>query len=132
MCHCPNSFTSSYDGSPVHRDKSRNSICIVVTSLVELSGDHLGECAIIVAKFTSEYGMPDGEFSAGISRLPKSICKSKNVSQYIQTNKKFQFPRTDFVRYIWSPVKWNADSKPPRTRIVTSNKFTSRLTSNFK
>lgn len=66
-------LTFSNVGSLVMRLKSRNSNWIVVTSLVELSGDHLGECAIIVAKFTSEYGIPDGELNAGINRLPNSI-----------------------------------------------------------
>lgn len=46
---------------------------MVVTSLVELSGDHFGECAFKVDKFISENGIPDGESKQGSKRLPKSI-----------------------------------------------------------
>lgn len=74
-------FTSSYVLSPVHLDRSLNSNCNVVTSLVELSGDHFGECAIIVAKFTSEYGMPDGELNAGINLFPKSTWTKANFEK---------------------------------------------------
>lgn len=68
-----NRLTSSYELSSAVRARSLNSNCSVVTSLVELSGDHFGEWAIIVARFTSENGMPDGELKAGINRLPKSV-----------------------------------------------------------
>lgn len=72
-CACEMEFTFSNVGSRVMRLKSRNSSWIVVTSLVELSGDHFGECAIIVAGLTSEKGIPDGELNAGIKRLPISV-----------------------------------------------------------
>ena len=60
-------------GSPVHRLRSRNSNWIVVTSEVLLSGLHFGECALRVARLTSEKGTPESELKQGRSRVPKSI-----------------------------------------------------------
>lgn len=113
---------------------------MVVTSLVELSGDHFGECATIVAKFTSEYGIPDGELNAGINRFPSSVYKVSGFSS-LDPNFNFQIwtsfyvpviRLTALVKNILSPVKWYALKSPPSTRMVTSNKLTSRFTSNFK
>lgn len=67
-------------GVPVDRDKSLNSNCIVDTSAVLESGLHLGECAMCETRFTSEYGIGDGDFvKHGISREP--------MSNYIKLNK---------------------------------------------
>ena len=51
---------------PVILLRSRNSSWMVVTSEVELSGDHLGECPVLDRRFTSENGIPDTESNAPI------------------------------------------------------------------
>lgn len=59
--------------TPVDRDKSLNSNCIVDTSAVLESGLHLGEWAICETRLTSEYGIGDKDFvKHGISRVPIS------------------------------------------------------------
>lgn len=69
------SRTSNF-GSPVQRLRSRNSSWIVVTSEVLLSGLHLGEWALRVARFISEYGTPESELKHGSNRVPKSTWKT--------------------------------------------------------
>lgn len=54
---------------------------MVVTSLVDESGDHRGEWAMDVPKLTSEYGMPDGELKHGISLFPKSVWNIASVKE---------------------------------------------------
>lgn len=52
-----------------------------MTSEVELSGPHLGECALWEAKLTSEYGIGEGDLVKHGSNLsPKSIYKSNKVN----------------------------------------------------
>lgn len=58
------------------------------------SGDHFGECATIVARLTSLYGIPDGELNAGISRLPNSVYELTLVPiNDFQLAKKWSFIR---------------------------------------
>lgn len=64
---------TSYFGSPVQRESSRNSNCNVVTSAVVESGLHLGTWAMRDAKFISENGIGDGDFvKHGNSLSPRS------------------------------------------------------------
>lgn len=65
---------------PVDLDKSLNSNCMVDTSAVLESGLHLGEWAMWEIRFTSEYGIGDGDFvKHGISREPMSNCKNEII-----------------------------------------------------
>lgn len=82
-------FTCSYLLSPEHLDKSLNSNCIEVTSLIVLSWPYFGACAIIVYKLTPEYGIPDGELNAGINLFPKSICPESDFASNNPITKSF-------------------------------------------
>lgn len=65
-------LTSKFS-EPVDRDKSLNSNWSVETSAVLESGLHLGEWAMCDMRFTSEYGIGDGDFvKQGIRREPTS------------------------------------------------------------
>lgn len=64
---------------PVDRDKSLNSNCMVDTSAVLESGLHLGDWAICEMRFTSEYGIGDGDLvKHGMSLVPMSNCKKSD------------------------------------------------------
>lgn len=79
---------------------------MVVTSLVELSGDHFGECAFSVAKLTSEYGIPDGELKQGNNRLPKSTYMKMTLYYIIVILLlPYKWALTAFAKNILSPFK---------------------------
>lgn len=76
-----------YFGSPVILERSLNSICMVVTSEVLLSGPHLGAWALPVRKFTSENGTREGELKHGNSLFPRSVCKRHLTLLYLVMTK---------------------------------------------
>lgn len=77
-------FLTSKCCVPVDLDKSLNSNWMVDTSAVLESGLHLGEWAMWEIRFTSEYGIDDGDFvKHGISREPMSSCKKLNKNTII-------------------------------------------------
>eukprot|EP01137_Pigoraptor_chileana_P008822 Opistho-2@56190 len=102
------SATSRNFWLPVRRESSRNSSWTVDTSAVELSELHWGPWALCVWRFTSENGTPEGVLKAGRRRSPRSTALSRNILSF---------------------DKWYALRRPPSTRMVVSNRFTSTFLS---
>jgi len=105
ILHTP--LTSNF-GSPVQRLRSRNSSWIVVTSEVLLSGLHLGEWALRVARFTSEYGTPESELKHGSNRVPRSICKTIfQMINYINSPSYKTSIICIYTTMVWQNMKCN-------------------------
>lgn len=80
--------------TPVRRESSRNSSWMLVTSATVLSDVHQGGWATPVPMLTSEYGILEGVWNAGISRFPKSSwCTHSEGSLLLAVPERLCLPR---------------------------------------
>ena len=75
------STLTAYFFSPVILERSLNSICMVVTSDVLLSGPQRGAWALPDSRLTSEYGTLDLELKQGSKRSASSTCSREQIIQ---------------------------------------------------